>query len=272
MSEVASGTVSHYHAFELTKQGYELRQAAIAYGRNAVIEFTKGQIGEGRPASAVDIYYMTGLADPAFDVPIKESYADGLNHIMTVVVDNTVLARELLMTEIGIFARLLDTDGSEIVGETLYGYTYTDKFDYVPVAVNYFLHREISFNTVLSREGNFTIVFDGSKVYATARELADAVKLLEDMIRDIGLVTYTEDGLMSKEDKTLLDGMAAAFDAKLNSLSAAFDSKLSVAGGVVVQTSAPAGNPQKLWVNSATGVAYYWNGAEWKPVHTMYAG
>ncbi len=172
-------TNKHYHEFEITEQGMALRQAAIAgaSGKDLKIEFTRGAIGGGRPSPEADLYFMVGLISPLFDVPIKESYAQNQSHIMTVVIDNSNIQEEVLMTEIGIFARLVDTVTNEIiVPEILYGYTYTYKYDYIPVGREYPVYREISFDTVLSKNGKFEIVYDKTKVYATHQDIEDALR------------------------------------------------------------------------------------------------
>ncbi len=169
---------SHYHAFELTEKGLELRQLAIAGSKNdndkICVVFTKGAIGQGRPTDDNDIFYMTSLVDPVMDVPVKESYADHVNHVVTVVVDNTNIPHETNMTEIGVFAKLINPlDNTVVMGEILYGYTYTDKYDYIPMPYNYVMTREISFNTVLSKADNINISLDNSKVYVTEKDLED---------------------------------------------------------------------------------------------------
>lgn len=162
----------HYSAFEITEKGLALRQMAIAKGLK--VDFTRGAIGEGRPSGDLEPYFMTELVSHAADVPIKESYAQEKNHIMTIVIDGTALQNDVMMTEMGIYARLIDTEtDQEIMPEIVYGYTYTSKYDYVPAGEEYNLYREISFDTVLSRDGKLKIVYDKTKVYVTRQELEE---------------------------------------------------------------------------------------------------
>jgi len=166
MDKIQGKESNNYQAFELTEKGLKLRQRAIAEGFN--VHFTRGEIGEGRPQEGEEVHFLEGLINPVLDVPIKESMAEHVNHIMTIIIDNTKLEKDVLMTEIGIYAKLVDNEtGEEIIGEILYGYTFTNTYDYIPVSEIHFIHREISFNTVLSRDGTFKIVFDKSRVYVT---------------------------------------------------------------------------------------------------------
>lgn len=171
---------SHYCAFEITENGMALRQRAIAGGKKdeaLKVDFTRGVIGQGRPEPGTDIYYMSELVNPAADVPIKESYAKSNSHIMVVVIDGLKLDDDILMTEIGIYCRLIDAvTGAEIHPEILYGYTFTNKYDFIPAGSDYNLHREIAFNTVLSRAGKFEIVFDKTMVYVTHRDLEEILE------------------------------------------------------------------------------------------------
>jgi hypothetical protein len=172
---------THYQPFRITKAGLALRQRAIAGGVDGeplLIDFTRGAIGQGKPVSDDDIHYMTALVQSAVDVPIKENYAQASNHIMTVVIDGAQIAEDIMMTEVGIFARLVDAAGTEIIPETLYGYTYTEKYDYVPAGGTYNLYREIAFNTVLSQNGTFEITFDKEKVYVTRKEFDSLLNAL----------------------------------------------------------------------------------------------
>lgn len=200
---------NHYRAFEITDKGFDLRQTAIAGGDSKSkanshgrykIDFTRGAIGQGRPEPDTDIYYMTELVSHAADVPIKESYAENKNHIMVIVIDGTAFEDDVTMTEIGIYARLIDADtGAEVIPEILYGYTYTDKFDYIPAGENYNLYREIAFNTVLSRKGQFEIVYDKNNVYATHKEI-------EDMISGLASKNVSYDNSESGLDNVTMQG------------------------------------------------------------------
>lgn len=178
-----SNKPSHYHAFEITEKGMKLRQLAVAGakdGQTYTIEFIRGAIGQGWPDQGADVFLMTDLVDHIADVPIKESYAEHVSHLMSIVIDNSGLTEEVLMTEVGIFARILNSKTGEVVfPEILYGYTYTFKYDYIPAATDYFVYREICFNTVLSREGKFEVVFDRNKVYLTHRDFEGYLKTLE---------------------------------------------------------------------------------------------
>lgn len=182
----------YYKAFQITQQGLEMRQKAIA--EKCIVYFTRGTIGTGRPAGDIDTYYLEDMIEPTANYPVKKNYSEHQNHLMAVVIDNGSLEEDIVMTEIGIFARLEDKDTGEVImPETLYGYTYTDKYDYLPAAQNYFLRREIVFNTVLSRSNEFTIVFDGSKVYATAEDLEKAIDEFRKEIQKI--IEKLEDSL-----------------------------------------------------------------------------
>jgi hypothetical protein len=193
-----------YNAFELTQQGLELRQRAIAEGLS--VHFTKGAVGEGRPAQGEEIRLLEDLITPVLDVPIKESLAEHVNHIMTIVIDNTELQQDLLMTEIGIYAKLVNSEtGEEVIPEILYGYTFTDGYDYIPVATIHFIHREISFNTVLSQDGTFEIVFDKSRVYVTREEFDIAMRGLENRLNDARLKLSDE----IDSDSGVNDGVAS---------------------------------------------------------------
>ncbi len=167
----------YYKPFVLTEQGMALRQQVIAGGRDKskyVMDFTRAVIGQGRPASEDDMFTMTAVVAPAADMPVKESYAESFNHIIVAAVDNVKLTEAIMMTEVGIMARLLDNGGNVVVPEILYGYTYTARYDYLPdPASGYIVSREMMFDTVISRAANVSVTFDASRVYATIKDLED---------------------------------------------------------------------------------------------------
>ncbi len=167
----------YYKPFVLTERGMALRQQVIAGGRDKskyVMDFTRAVIGQGRPASEDDMYTMTAVVAPAADMPVKESYAESFNHIIVAAVDNVKLTEAIMMTEVGIMARLLDDGGNVVVPEILYGYTYTARYDYLPdPASGYIVSREMMFDTVISRAANVSVTFDASRVYATVKDLED---------------------------------------------------------------------------------------------------
>ncbi len=162
----------YYKPFVLTEQGMKMRQSVIA--GEYVMDFTRAVIGQGRPASEDDMFALTAVVSPAADMPVKESYVENFNHIIVAVVDNVKLTEAVMMTEVGIMARMLDKAGKVVKPEILYGYTYTTRYDYLPnPASGYIVQREMMFDTVISRTANVSVTFDASRVYATVRDLED---------------------------------------------------------------------------------------------------
>jgi hypothetical protein len=169
----------YYKPFVLTELGLQLRQQVIAGakdGNKYTVDFTRAVIGQGRPAAEDDMYTLTAVVSPVADMPVKESYAEGYNHIIVAVVDNQNILDAIMMTEVGIMARLLNADGTVAQEEILYGYTYTNRYDYLPdPASGYIIQREMLFDTVISRTANVSVTFDASKVYATVQDLRNHI-------------------------------------------------------------------------------------------------
>jgi hypothetical protein len=73
---------------------------------------------------------------------------------------------------------------------------------------------------------------------------------------------YNITGVAMNSDR--LDGYhASSFVTKSELTSASYSP-------VIVQSSQPTGSTNKLWINSSTGVAYYWNGSAWTALSSVW--
>lgn len=160
--------------FFITDAGLALRTQIIA--EQGEINFTRGAIGEGKPLSEDQIGAMTALVvykEPAY---VVRSFAVEANtHGMVIKMDNAVeeaeFQEEVLVTEVGVYAKCVGTDT-----EILYGYSYAlSGYAPMPAAVNGHRTWNLIFNTRISRSSGVTVTYDGSKVYVTFEELEQAV-------------------------------------------------------------------------------------------------
>lgn len=156
--------ITKWSEFYLTEKGLEMRQKVIAEG--VVPRFVYAKIGEGVPAIPANIPLMTDLVSPSEQVAVTRSYAVQKTHYLDVYIDNKDFQQEIFMREIGVFAKLADSD--EVI---LYGYSYTLQ-GYEPIPTGDTFHRtwRIGANTGISRSSNIVIVYDGSQVYVTVEE------------------------------------------------------------------------------------------------------
>lgn len=150
--------------FFLTDAGLRLRQQSIATGAELVFSFAK--IGQGVPINPANIPLMTDIVSAAEEVPVVRSEAEGVTHYVGVRVDNKDFKQPVLMTEIGLFAKIGDDE------PVLYGYTYaTQGYDSIPAGKISHYVWTIGIDTVISRAQSISFSYDGSKVYATEEEI-----------------------------------------------------------------------------------------------------
>ncbi len=175
--------ITKWSQFYVTDAGLRLRQRAIA--SEGLIDFCYAKIGQGVPINPANIPLMTDIVLPAEQVPVVRSEADGVTHYAGVRIDNADFAEPVLMTEIGLFARIGDEE------TILYGYTYAEQgYDSVPAGkVSHYVWL-VGIDTVISRATSVTFTYDGSKVYATEQEIDTLIQAFDEFRASI------ESGLM----------------------------------------------------------------------------
>ena len=152
----------------ITKAGLELRQRVIA--QKGSIEFTKAKLGSGMAQNPDDIIYYDDILKYEIDAKIKSSIAESTVHELVVILDNSVVETDFMLSEIGICAA--DQDGAEV----MYAYVYTDTAEYVPSKDIAKVVKEWVINTAISQSEDITILVDDSNIYATMEDLRDVHK------------------------------------------------------------------------------------------------
>ncbi|MCM1059478.1 MAG: hypothetical protein NC452_04215, partial [Eubacterium sp.] len=235
--------------FIITNAGLNIRQKAIA--SNETVTFNYAKIGQGVPNTSANIPLMTDIVKFAEQVEVVRTEAKEGNHHIGVRIDNSTFEQPVLMTEIGVFASIRNSE------PVLYGYTYTTQgYDSIPSSdVSHYIWT-IGIDTVLSRSQNISFSYDGSSLYVTHEDFnthiedstrhlteveradwngkADKTELdthIADNVRHItsaertawngkaagshghGAATQSADGFMSASDKVKLDGIAAGANA-----------------------------------------------------------
>ena len=160
-----SATWSDYY---VTQRGRALRQHCIAEKKN--IEW-RAAIGTGTPIAFDD--NMTGLVCYVTDVHIKKSYAIEENHLQIVRVDNKGYEHDVLMSEIGVWAKI---EGEPDDKEIFYGYAYAlGGYTKIPAqtsATNRKIH-EITLDTHLGRATEIQMIYDDSTLFISHADLDD---------------------------------------------------------------------------------------------------
>ena len=167
---MANPSGPYWSEFYITDSGLRLRTEVIA--EKGTIEFSRAEVGEGKPASVLSIGTMTGLATPKEDAYVVRSFVNSENnHCMIIKIDNEDFANEVLVTEVGVYAKKAGTDT-----EILYGYAYC-LAGYAPMPAGTDGHRvwNLVFNTKISRASEVTIVYDGAGVYLSYEEFEAAI-------------------------------------------------------------------------------------------------
>ncbi len=164
--------ITVWNEFIITDAGLRLRQQTIATG--AELTFCFAKIGQGIPSNPENIPLLTDIISAAEQVPVVRTEADGVTHRVGVRVDNADFAEPVLMTEIGLFARIGDEE------PVLYGYTYAKQgYDSIPAGkVSHYIWT-IGIDTVISRAHNISFSYDGSKVYATEEEIDQLIQAFD---------------------------------------------------------------------------------------------
>ena len=165
-----TGTWSQYY---ITNAGRALRQKSIAEGKKIV--FTRGAIGTGTPADPSDVGGLSGLLVYVKDITIKTSFAIDANHLMVARIDNAGYAQDVLMSELGIYAKIDDPDSPQ---EILYGYAYTlSGYILIPMQTSATNHKiyELTLNTYLSATSDIEIIFDSSTIFVSHADLDDII-------------------------------------------------------------------------------------------------
>lgn len=178
--------ITKWSQFYITDAGLRLRQRAIA--SEGLIDFCYAKIGQGVPLNPANIPLMTDIVLPAEQVPVVRSEADGTTHYAGVRIDNANFDNPVLMTEIGLFARIDDEE------PILYGYTYAEQgYDSIPAGkVSHYVWL-VGIDTVISRATSVTFTYDGSKVYATELEMDALIQSFDEFRGQI------ESGLMPSD-------------------------------------------------------------------------
>ena len=173
----------NWSPYYITDAGRALRQLSIAEGKQMV--FTRAVIGTGKPADPATIDEMSGLVAFAKDVIIKRSYAIEANHLIVVRVDNSGYTQDVLMTEIGVYAKIDDQEDNQAI---LYGYAYSlDGYVLIPAQTSNTNRKiyEITLDTYLSRSSDIQIVFDSSTIFVSHADLDDAVESIDATIESL---------------------------------------------------------------------------------------
>lgn len=164
----SSGPV--WSEFYITDAGLRLRTEIIA--ESGSVEFTRAEVGEGKPASILDIGTMTGLVSYGEPAYVVSSFADTGNcHAMVIKIDNEQFAGEVLVTEVGVYAKKAGT-GTEV----LYGYAYAlAGYAAMPASADGLRTWNLVFNTKISRSSDVTVTYDGAGIYLSFDEFAQAI-------------------------------------------------------------------------------------------------
>ena len=173
----------NWSPYYITDAGRALRQLSIAEGKQMV--FIRAVIGTGKPADPATIDEMSGLVAFAKDVIIKRSYAIEANHLIIVRVDNSGYTQDVLMTEIGVYAKIDDQEDNQAI---LYGYAYSlDGYVLIPAQTSNTNRKiyEITLDTYLSRSSDIQIVFDSSTIFVSHADLDDAVESIDATIENL---------------------------------------------------------------------------------------
>lgn len=159
-----ANVITIWSQFFITDSGLRLRQQTIATG--AELTFCFAKIGQGVPINPANIPLMTDIVSAAEEVPVVRSVAEGVTHHVGVRVDNKDFEQPVLMTEIGLFAKIGEEE------PVLYGYTYaTQGYDSIPAGnVSHYIWT-IGIDTVISRAQSILFNYDGNEVYATEEEI-----------------------------------------------------------------------------------------------------
>ena len=173
-----ANTITVWSQFYITDAGLRLRQQTIATG--AELTFCFARIGQGVPSNRENIPLMTDIVLYAEEVPVIRTVADGSSHYVGVRVDNKDFEQSILMTEIGLYAKIGDDE------PVLYGYAYaTQGYDSIPAGnVSHFVWT-IGIDTIISRSQNITFAYDGSKVYASEEEIDELIKAFDEFKNEI---------------------------------------------------------------------------------------
>ena len=167
---MANPSGPYWSEFYITDSGLRLRTEVIA--EKGTIEFSRAEVGEGKPTSVLSIGTMTGLVTPKEGAYVVRSFVNSENnHCMIIKIDNEDFANEVLVTEVGVYAKKAGTDT-----EILYGYAYC-LAGYAPMPAGADGHRvwNLVFNTKISRASEVTIVYDGTGVYLSYEEFEAAI-------------------------------------------------------------------------------------------------
>lgn len=181
-----ANVITVWSQFYLTDAGLRLRQQTIATGAELVFCYAK--IGQGVPINPANIPLMTDIVSAAKEVPVVRSEAEGVTHYVGVRVDNKDFEQPVLMTEIGLFAKIGEDE------PVLYGYTYaTQGYDSIPAGkVSHYIWT-IGIDTVISRAQSISFTYDGSKVYATEEEIDFLIQAFDEFKQSV------EGGLMPSD-------------------------------------------------------------------------
>ena len=217
----------NWSPYYITDAGRALRQYSIAEGKE--IAFNRAAIGTGRPADPSTIDGMSGLVAFAKDVIIKRSYAIEANHLSIIRVDNTGYTQDVLLTEMGVYARTSDQEDNQAI---LYGYAYAlDGYVLIPAQTSVTNRKiyEVTLDTYLSRSTDIQIVFDSSSLFVSHADLDDAVDALGDIITGLqagDIATLAVPGATNVEQ-----ALAAHEANKVNVTNPKFTGSASISGG-----------------------------------------
>ena len=176
----------YFGLYYITEAGRNMRQSVIANGKAMV--FTRAAIGDGKPVDAMAVDGMTGLVSYIKDVIIKKSYTLDANHLHVVRVDNERYPKDVMMTEMAVFAKYSDQEDDR---EIMYGYAYISSGYILIPAQTGETNRiifEITLDSHLSRASDVQVIYDSSGLFASHADLDDFRESIKIQLDDAFLV------------------------------------------------------------------------------------
>lgn len=247
----------------ITNVGKQL--LATALGTDSRVVFTRAKLGVGQATDSLDLKTMTGLLEDFRDAQIarKTVRTDGAM-IITVQYLNSGLAAATYVDEIGVYAKLVDANGLDVVGsECLFSYmTFGNTPDLILSEVTATVQRVYDIPYVFNGSANVTVMISqsgmitNSDVIGSEDEKAPGklLKLNEDGKFDVDITgdaasldghdstyfatadhdhedaTASKHGFLSVQDKGRLDTLHKRVNQELNTDSTPTFSGLTVNG------------------------------------------
>lgn len=239
----------------ITLEGRKLLQEAII--GNKAISFQKFSIGDGEYPDAPEI--LTALSHELFTVPVAKTYASDTEAGVTIArcsFQNTEEKGDFYLREIGIFAKLVDSDASPV----LFAYAYDDKADFIPsVGAASFIEQGIVMHIVT---GSAEVLYVVDPSAATSlKDIQELEARVEDAMNGLNEEVQNKIDAFTEEKITELTEMV---DTVKNDVAAAREEIETAASGFVAKTGDTMTGNLNLGTNkvigSLQGSATQWNG------------